>query len=122
MADPCKEKAGFLFEHPCKQAATSACQRCAKRVCAKHLHPTPNGFMCTTCAKKEVTAAKKQGKQWSEWDDDPYLYDVYYYTGYGFYGRGYWGHDLLADDFTDADYGSTSHESDGDWEHDLGGS
>ena len=118
----CLETSGFLFSHPCNQAATGACQKCGKHVCARHTHPTPSGFMCTSCAKKEVQRTRQQRQAWSGWDDDPYLYDTYYYSGYGYYGRGSWGWDLYGNDFTEADGDSFQDGTDGDWEHDMGGS
>lgn len=118
----CQEKSGFLFSHPCTQAVTHSCQKCSKGVCAQHLHPTPNGYMCTSCAKKEVVRARQQRTQWSGWDDDPYLYDTYYYSGYGYYRHGYWGHDFFDSDFTEADGEGFGSESDGAWEHDMGAS
>lgn len=116
---PCGETSGFLFNHPCKQAATGACQRCAKAICATHTHPTPSGYMCTTCAKEEVKRVRAQRQQWGGWDDDPYLYDSYYYSGYGYYGRGHWGNEFT-DDLTEAD-GSSFEEGEGDWDQ-AGGS
>ena len=118
----CNEKAGFLFEHACTDTATGACQKCRKAVCQRHTHPTPHGYMCTSCAKKEVKKQRFQRQRWPGWDDNPFLYDTYYYNGYGFYGRGYWGNDYLGDDFTEADGESLRQEGDGDWEYDMGGS
>jgi len=117
----CGENSGFLFKHPCSQQAAGQCQTCTKAVCVHHTHPTPQGYMCTTCAKKIVKQARFQGKQWQGWDDDPYLYDTYYYTGYGYYGRGYWGHEIYAEDFTEAD-GDALGQGDADWEYDMRGS
>lgn len=118
----CAEKSGFLFDHDCRNAASGACQRCAKSVCAKHLHPTHEGYMCTTCAKKAAQTARRRGHHTGAWDDDPLLYSAVYYDGYGYYGRGSWGDEFLADDFTEADGDSFTDEGDGDWEHDMGAS
>ena len=117
----CLEQSGFLFSHPCRQQATGACQKCSKAVCTQHTHPTPQGYMCTTCAKKEVQRSRRQQSAWQGWDDDPYLYDTYYYRGYGFYGRGYWGSEFFGDDLTEAD-GDMGPETEGDWETDMGAS
>jgi len=117
----CAETSGFLFQHPCTEQAGGACQRCGKPVCTRHIHATPTGLMCTTCAKQETRTARQQGRR-AVWDDNPYLYDVYYYSGYGYYGRGSWGYHLFDHDFTEADGGSVRSESDSDWEHDMGGS
>ena len=116
----CAEKSGFLFDHPCKQAAGGQCQKCSKQVCTRHTHPTPNGYMCTTCAKKEVKRARRQRNNWSGWDDEPYMYGVYYYDGYGYYGRGRWGNDILGDDFSEADGDGLGHEGDGGWDDGMG--
>ncbi len=118
----CLETSGFLFSHACSQPATGGCQKCAKHVCAKHTHPTPNGYMCTSCAKKEVQKTRQQNRSWEGWDDNPYLYGTYYYRGYGYYGRGAWGHDFFDDDFTEADGDSFYDQGDGDWEQDMGAS
>ena len=116
----CQETSGFLFSHPCNNAVGGQCQKCAKQVCAKHTHPTPNGYMCTACAKKELKQARRQRNNWSGWDDDPFMYDTYYYDHYGYYGRGRWGNEYLGDDFTEADGSGLGGE--GDWEDDMGGS
>lgn len=118
----CTETSGFLFSHPCRNAPSASCQKCAKGVCAKHIHPTPNGYMCTSCAKKAATSAKRHGRQWGAWEDDPLLYGTFYYDDYGYYGRGHWGHEHLPDDFTEADGASFVEEGEGDWEHDMGAS
>jgi hypothetical protein len=117
----CTEDSGFLFSHPCRAAATAACQKCRKGVCAQHIHPTPHGYMCTTCAKKSARSAKRQGQSWGA-TAHPLLYDTFYYDDYGYYGRGHWGHDQLDHDFTEADGASFGDEAEGDWEHDMGAS
>lgn len=117
----CNETAGVLFKHPCRQAPTGACQHCRKPVCASHTHPTPHGYMCTSCAKKALKQAKRHG-QTQGFRDDPFLLDVFYYDRFGYYGRGHWGHDSLGDDFTEADGESFGDEGGGAWEYDMGAS
>lgn len=123
MMSQCMETAGFLFEHQCRNQAVGQCQKCAKPICKKHTHSTPQGFQCTTCAKKTIQKAKRARRDYI-YDDDPFLYDAYYYDGYGYYGRGYWGSEWFDDDFTEADGDSFVDHGDApdnDWDH-LGAS
>jgi len=41
----CRERAGFLFKHPCDQIAVNKCAGCAKEICAAHTHETERGAL-----------------------------------------------------------------------------
>jgi len=112
------EKSGFLFSHVCKRPASSACRRCDKDICDKHVSALESEQVCTSCFKKHLKRTKGRYDA-----DEPYYYSSYYYQGYGYYGRGYWGHDHFDDaDFTEADGAAFHDQGDDGWESDMGGS
>lgn len=117
-AHQCNEKAGFLFDHACSQAAVVECGRCSKPICNNHFREDGNEIVCITCARDELQSLGREQKtrkrgygRHGHWHhDDPYFYGGYHYGGWGYYGDGYWGHSHYhgatagdAADFTEAD-------------------
>ena len=120
----CREKAGFLFSHHCKNMAVEQCQRCNRPVCDAHRTQGEQGALCVTCGKKQ----RRRGHGIEPgYSNNPYFFSSYYYDGYGYYGAGSWGygyHESNAmdpHDFSEAD-GASLQSGDDDFEHDMGAS
>ncbi len=85
VQDRCRETAGFLFSHPCKNPAMSKCGRCGKPICAEHARPAPSqapsepgpsggspdpaGLVCIGCARRQAAQGDRQAFM-----DDPFFY------------------------------------------------
>ncbi len=67
----CKETAGFLFAHPCKRPATSACSGCQKPICATHNRQG----RCIACFKEGAVIDA----------GDPFMMASWYYADYESY-------------------------------------
>lgn len=65
----CGQRIGFLTFAMCSEMATAACMRCAKPVCALHIHTTSSGILCPDCAVMG-------------WDDDEVSRHGYYSSYY----------------------------------------
>jgi len=126
----CSERAGFLFSHACRDAATETCSRCSKGICEAHTHPQAGTLICSSCAKGDTRREQRTMRRGDRVRHDrshhyhksPYLYGGAYY-GYGHYGYGYWGsHHMHRDDFTEADAQSLSGDASEGFEDDIGGS
>lgn len=140
----CEDTGGFLFDHPCQEAATTACGNCGRQLCEKHAQTHDDQTVrCTRCAGKRVRrkqAVKRRrasGDDSDSWDDDedswdpylygyssPYMYGYTHYWGWGVYGHGTWGHEHYADagDFTEADAAAFTDELGEGFDADVGGS
>lgn len=62
----CRETAGFLFSHPCRNPASGRCGRCGKPICAEHARPAGEVPVCVGCARRDPSASPAP--------DDPYFY------------------------------------------------
>ncbi len=85
LQDRCRETAGFLFSHPCKNPATTRCSRCGKPICAEHgrmaspqadsgpPQAAQTGTVCIGCARRQAseapTAADREALR-----DDPFFF------------------------------------------------
>jgi hypothetical protein len=79
ISERCRETAGFLFSHPCKNPAVGRCDHCGKPICAEHSRPSsaeappeqpaPGGWpaaggtVCVGCARRQVVASGGQNQQ-----------------------------------------------------------
>ncbi|MBI3930257.1 MAG: hypothetical protein HY319_32270 [Armatimonadetes bacterium] len=79
----CRETAGLLFSHPCKEDAAQNCARCQKPICPKHLRPWQGQNYCIGCHKE----AQRQSGQTGGSLEDPYYYSSFYYSDYDDFGR-----------------------------------
>lgn len=70
----CRETAGFLFAHPCKRAASSACKDCQKPICATHNRQG----RCIACFRQQPAQAAANAA-------DPFLMATWYYADYETY-------------------------------------
>mgnify|MGYP000849204619 CR=1 FL=1 len=89
VQERCRETAGFLFSHPCRNPATGKCDRCGKPICAEHTRPEPGpprveppppggwpaetGVVCIGCTRR---IAVEQGRQqeFAGRQADPFFY------------------------------------------------
>ncbi len=79
IQDRCRETAGFLFSHPCKNPALGRCDQCGKPICAEHSRsaslgapsgepapgnwPAPGGTVCIGCARRQVSSSQGEARQ-----------------------------------------------------------
>lgn len=83
MLGRCRETAGFLFSHPCKNAAVRTCTKCGKPICEDHTRgagalevSVPGGWpaagdpVCIGCERRASVAAGRVESR----GDDPYFY------------------------------------------------
>lgn len=83
MLGRCRETAGFLFSHPCKNEAVRTCTKCAKPICEDHTRgagslevSVPGGWpaagdpVCIGCERRASVAAGRVESR----GDDPYFY------------------------------------------------
>lgn len=79
----CRETAGVLFKHACKEHANQRCGRCQKPICERHARAVESGPLCVTCLREDVAAQEDRGSvAWLR--EDPYFY--WYHSSYQ------WGH------------------------------
>jgi hypothetical protein len=105
----CRESAGFLFDHPCSNVATSQCSKCSKPICSEHAR----GGACIACCREgKVKVADKE--------HDPLLMSSTYYPDYQTVSRydAYSLHDRQA--FQSSTEGPEE-EWDKDWDTDFDG-
>lgn len=123
MQERCRETAGFLFSHPCKNPATARCSQCGKPVCAEHgrapaaeAGPEPPGgwpqaLLCVGCTRRQAAAdpqalARRQ--------DDPLFYAWALYPDYQAYSSSYTDADRAA--FAAEEVPATQAEWERDWD------
>ena len=73
----CRESAGVLFSHPCKQSATTTCSSCRKPICDAHARKTGDAVRCVSCVRQDLTDRHNRGSH-AFLRDDPYFYWYYY--------------------------------------------
>ena len=67
VPERCRETAGFLFSHPCRNPAAGRCGRCGKPICPEHARALGEGGpVSVACARKDPSASPAP--------DDPYFY------------------------------------------------
>lgn len=106
----CREDAGVLFKHACKETADSRCARCQKPVCLRHRREIGDDDVCVTCLRQEVDAQTNRGGiAWLR--DDPYFY--WYQSSYHWHRSPY-----TRDDYALFDDANQPHDADLDagWE------
>lgn len=104
----CRETAGVLFKHPCKENAISQCARCHKPICARHTLGPSGQPTCVDCLRKELRDRGHRGS-YAYLRDAPYFYwyhshhdwydDPYYADDYDLFDAGQ--HDAYAADALD---------------------
>lgn len=91
MLGRCRETAGFLFSHPCKNEAVRTCLKCAKPICEDHTRGTavappsvPGGWptegepVCIGCERRAAVASGQVQAR----GDDPYFFAWSFYPDY----------------------------------------
>jgi len=121
LQDRCRETAGFLFSHPCRNPATTRCIRCSKPICAEHGRPASlqgesgpapssgTDVVCIGCARHQASHVSTTG------DRDALRGDPFFFG---------WA---LSEDASSWSYSSADHEAfagddlgaeEGAWERD----
>lgn len=91
MLGRCRETAGFLFSHPCKNPAVRTCTKCGKPICEDHTRgaaalevSVPGGWpaagdpVCIGCERRASVAAGRVESR----GDDPYFFAWGFYPSY----------------------------------------
>lgn len=80
LAPRCRETAGFLFSHPCKNPSTGNCGRCGKPICLLHTRMIDVETVCVGC---ERMAVQEDPSMMESRQDDPFYYASSRYHDYG---------------------------------------
>lgn len=94
MLGRCRETAGFLFSHPCKNEAVRTCTKCGKPICEEHSRgagaarvdvpggwPTEGEPVCIGCERRVAVASGNVQAR----GDDPYFFAWSFYPDYHTY-------------------------------------
>ncbi len=81
----CADRSGFLFSHACDRPALSQCAACGKSICAEHVRPSEEGFVCVTCLLTRHEKTPPKPKEAAKYADDPYWYAETYGDDYETY-------------------------------------
>lgn len=74
----CQCKTGVLFDHPCRDPATTRCSACGRGTCAVHIRATAAGQRCVPCLRQALRDRQARG-HFAFLRDDPYFY--WYFSG-----------------------------------------
>jgi len=74
----CRENAGVLFNHACKNEAVGQCAGCHKPICQTHARNMNGRSMCVSCVRNMLKDRNQRGAHaWLR--NDPHFY--WYYDG-----------------------------------------
>lgn len=106
----CREEAGVLFKHSCKETGDATCARCRKPVCLRHRREIDDSVVCVTCLRHEMEERTDRGSvAWLR--DDPYFY--WYGSSYHWHSSPYTRRDYALFDDANQPYDA---DMDAGWE------
>jgi hypothetical protein len=107
----CRENAGVLFKHPCKEPMVAQCTRCNKPICERHKKGKPGEPTCVDCLRQELRDRGHRGS-YAYLHDDPYFY--WYYSDHRWYDDPYYSDDY--DLFDASRHDAYADDMDNNWE------